>query len=341
MTVAGGTGAEEGGARRLPAGRLLVPLLRLARPSQWTKSAFVMVGPFYGLRDLTAKAGVMPRDVIVAALIAAAVFGLASSACYVVNDVLDREADRLHPRKRHRPIASGRIGVGTALAFAAGLIAMAAAGIFLLPAQAPSGVAHAVQPRLWVAGAVLIYALNVTAYSARIKHIVIADVMSLSLGFVLRVMAGCWAVGITPTVWLLNVTLFLAMFLSFGKRLGERRTLAIAEADEPGARAAAHRPVQGFYTDTLLQMAVVVTAVATLMGYAAYVQAQARADAKGFDPLWLTTLPATYCLLRAIVLLERGTHDDPTELAGKDRAFQIGALLFAAITAAVMFGVRG
>ena len=332
-----GVGPSSTATRRAPAGRFLIPLIRLARPTQWLKGVFVLVGPFYGLRDLALKAGMSLWDVVAPALIAALLFGLVSSACYVVNDLLDRHADRLHPRKRNRPIASGAVSVRAALLFAVGLVALAAVGVFALPAAAPSGVAHAVQPRLWVAAALLLYALNVTAYSARIKHIVIADVMSLSLGFVLRVMAGCWAVGITPTAWLLNVTLFLAMFLSFGKRLGERRTLA----DPSDSLAAAHRPVQGMYTDTLLQMAVVVTAVATLMGYAAYVVAQARPDARGFDPLWLTTLPATYCLLRAIVMIERGEHDDPTELARHDRPFQIGALTFALITALVQFtGVR-
>jgi 4-hydroxybenzoate polyprenyltransferase len=163
---------------------------------------------------------------------------------------------------------------------------------------------------------------------------VIADVVCLSLGFVLRVFGGCAAVGIAPTTWLLNCTLFFAMFLAFGKRLGERRTL--------GADAAAARTVQAGYTDDLLRMAVVVTGVATLVIYAAYVQSReawvkdllARAihpHGAWFNVLWLTMLPATYALLRSIVLLERGRFDDPTELAVKDRATQLAGFVFVLI----------
>lgn len=314
-------------------------LVRLARPHQWSKSVFVLIGPFYGLRDM-AGAGRTLWDSIWPALLAAAAFALASSACYVVNDIFDREADRAHPRKRSRPIASGAVSVPVAWAWSAALLVGAVALIFFLPdtgrvITAQSGEQpFTISPRSLVAVTVGLYALNVFAYSALVKHLVIADVMSLSMGFVLRVMGGCAAVGVTPTVWLLNVTLFLSMFLAFGKRLGERRTLGGEQADD-GAHH--HRPVQAKYTDALLQMMVVVTGVATLMGYAGYIQAHDTDYVLGFNLLWLSLLPATYCLLRAIVLVERGTYDDPTELATRDRAFQFGAALFVVITAAVMW----
>jgi len=145
-------------------------------------------------------------------------------------------------------------------------------------------------------------------------------------------------IAIVPSTWLLNVTFFLSMFLAFGKRLGERRTLNASGGADP-AGAIAHRKVQERYTDVLLQMAVVVTAVATLMTYAAYVQ---DADTThpdhpfGFNVLWLSLLPATYGLLRCIVLLEAGKFDDPTELAFKDRGFIAASLMFAAITGLVL-----
>ncbi len=336
-------------ARKPPAGRTLIPLLRLARPHQWSKSVFVLIGPFYHL-PMAAREKRDLESILIPALVTAAAFALVSSACYVVNDIFDAEADRTHPRKRNRPIASGAVRPGLAWLFAIGLFVVGFSGVLLLPGAAPPGEVESVTPRTWVACALLLYAANVTAYSAFIKHSVITDVMSLSVGFVLRVMAGCWAVAIMPTVWLLNVTLFLAMFLSFGKRLGERKMLlAAATESAPGEgsksaaaqameAAALHRRVQASYTDTLLQMAVVVTGVATLMGYAAYVQAQADKGLyyAGFNLLWLTILPATYCLLRAIVLIEQGKYDDPTELAIHDRAFQAGAGMFAIITAAVM-----
>lgn len=306
-------------------------LLRLARPHQWAKSAFVLIGPFYGLRGL-AEGGRSLASVIVPAVLAAAAFALASSACYVVNDIFDREADRLHPRKRSRPLATGEVGVGLAWIYALALLAASAGLVLLLPRFLPAGGSAA----YWVGVTIALYVLNVTAYSAFVKHLVIADVMSLSMGFVLRVMGGCAAVGVAPSIWLLNVTLFLSMFLAFGKRLGERRTLSIEEG-EVGAAAAGHRPVQTAYTDALLRMTVVVTGVATLMGYAGYLESHEDSYVVGFNLLWLTMLPATYCLLRAIVLLEQGRYDDPTELAMRDRAFQAGAGLFVVVTAMVFW----
>ena len=188
------------------------------------------------------------------------------------------------------------------------------------------------QRTLWLAACIALYILNTTLYSIRFKHAVVLDVISLAAGFVLRVLGGCAAVGVPPSPMLLNVTFFLSMFLAFGKRLGERRTM--------GDGAASARAVQTAYTDELLRMAVVVTGVATLITYAGYVQDQGTKYEYGFNLLWLTMLPATYGLLRCIVLLERGRYDDPTELASQDRPLQAAALVFALITAAVMLGVH-
>lgn len=304
---------------------IALALLRLARPKHWAKSGFVAIGPFFG--------GAFSVLEIVAVGLAMAAFALGSSGCYVINDLRDAQADRLHPRKRRRPIASGRIAPGTAKAFAVSLwvssIASAASVALVL------GPAHALGLGLLL----MLYIANVTAYSMGLKHLPVLDVMGLALGFVLRVLGGCAAVGVMPSTWLLNVTLFLAMFLAFGKRLGERRTL--------GDDATAARAVQGIYTDELLRMLVVVTAVALLLTYAGYVQgnesrffwvAGGRSLGIGDTPqvgmnlLWITMLPATFAVLRCIVLLERGAYDDPTELATRDRGFLVSAGLFAVLT---------
>lgn len=299
--------------------------VRLARVHQWLKGVFVLVGPLYGLRDLTAKQHELWWEPLTAGLLAFLAFGFASSGCYVVNDLHDVEADRAHPRKRNRPLASGAVSRGGAVGFAVLLFAASVGCILALDSSV----------RLGVAAVVLAYVLNVFAYSAFLKHVVIADVLSLALGFVLRMFGGCAAVGIAPTTWLLNVTFFLAMFLAFGKRLGERRTL--------GAEAASARGVQAAYTDELLRMVVVVTGVATLVTYAGYVQArepdtsfQVWPFLARFNFLWFTMVPAIYALMRAIVLLERGRYDDPTELAVKDRPMQAAVLAFMCLTAGVL-----
>lgn len=285
--------------------------LRLARPKQWAKGVFVLIGPAYGMIDGQAIAWG-------AAAFAFLAFGLASSASYVFNDLRDREADRNHPRKRLRPIASGEISSARARVFAAALLI--AAAVSLTPvAFLASGTAAA-----WLALCVGAYVLNVAAYSIRLKHVAILDVMSLSMGFVLRVLGGCASVAIMPSAWLLNSTFFLSMFLAFGKRLGERRTLGDA-ADEA-------RRVQSVYTDHLLRMMVVMTAVATLVTYSGYVQDRSLGLNGGLVVLWLTIIPATFALLRCVVVVERGQFDDPTELAAGDLPFQLAAAAFAGLT---------
>ena len=300
-------------------------LIRLIRPHQWVKSAFVVLGPLYGLRDLDRAE--WPR-VFEHALIAAGVFALASSACYIFNDLKDAESDRHHPRKSKRPIASGAVSPGLAVGLMALLLAGAGALSLLLPASTRPGT-------LLLVG---LYVANVLLYSTTLKHIAIADVLSLSLGFVLRVVGGCVAVSIMPSTWLLNCTLFLAMFLAFSKRLGERRTAAAGGYD-----ASAARSVQSQYTDDLLRMSVVVTSVAALITYAFYVQSREAQFTftttlipAGINWLWISLLPATFALLRSMVLIERGTFDDPTEMFLKDPPLALSAIIFVVVTLSVI-----
>jgi decaprenyl-phosphate phosphoribosyltransferase len=308
---------------------MLKHFIKLARPSQWTKSAFVLIGPLYALADgnLT-SANYPPSRHLISALFAAAAFALASSACYAFNDVRDAKADSAHPRKRHRPVASGAVSPHAAMLFSA--LHLVAAGLCLLGVP--------IEFRPWAAAMLLLYVLVTIGYTLVLKHRVIADVIGLAMGFVLRVLGGCAAVGITPTTWLLNVTFFLAMFLALGKRLGERRTLGGAAEDA--------RSVHGRYSDATLQLTMIATGVVTLVTYAFYVIEQ---DPKykavftgeprgfGFNLLWLTILPATYGLFRSIVLMDRGEYDDPTELATKDHPFQLAVFVFVAITGLLMY----
>jgi decaprenyl-phosphate phosphoribosyltransferase len=305
-------------------------LIRLARPAQWAKGAFVAVGPAYSV----ATGASLTWGMLIGVLGAVLAFGFASSACYVFNDIRDRVADRTHPRKRNRPIAAGIVPVPLASRFATLLLGGAALSTLMaLAGGLPGG--HPLAGWGLLTLIVGVYLLSTTLYSIRFKHEPVLDVIILASGFVLRVLGGCAAAGVTPSTWLLNVVFFLAMFLAFGKRLGERRTM--------GAGASEARLVQSAYTDDFLRMAVVVTAVATLVTYAAYVQEHANryeATIWAFNLLWLTMLPATYGLLRCIVLLERGEYDDPTELAAKDRPFQWSVAVFGLITAGLAVGMH-
>lgn len=310
-------------------GSLAGALLRLARPKQWAKGVFVLVGPAYGVVVNPDKSHSHDwGQAGLGALGAFIAFALASSFCYVINDIVDRDADKAHPRKRTRPIASGRVSVNTALVFAFVLLGLCAGAIMIVP----NLIAQGMSVRLWLAIVLGIYVFNVLAYSFLIKRVVVADVISLASGFVLRVLGGCAAAAVLPSTWLLNVTFFVSMFLAIGKRQGERRTL--------GENAALARGVHAQYTDELLRMGVVVTGVACLLTYAGYVQAQGEQFTFGFNLLWLTMLPATYGLLRCMVLLERGKYDDPTEIGMNDRPTQLAAIVFGVITLGLAMWVK-
>lgn len=309
-----------------PSKGLARSLMRLARPRQWVKSGFVLVGPFYGLPHLLSE----ERNLSIwwiagVAMMAALAFALASSGCYVFNDLADREADKLHPRKCRRPIAAGHVTPAQARVFGIALYLASALLVFLIPI--------AIEQQLIVLTILVIYVLKEVAYSNYFKHKVVADVMSLSLGFVLRVGAGCAAVVVVPSDWLLTVTFFLSMYLAFGKRLGERRTLAATGA----GTAVAHRKVQERYSDTSLEMFVAVTAVVTLVIYTLYVQEVSRFYTHGFNLLWITVLPVTYGLLRSFILLDKGVYDDPTELALRDRGCRAAGAAFVVLTVALMY----
>lgn len=314
-------------------GGTLAGLIRLMRLHQWTKGVFVLIGPMFALSD--GKLRSMPNaELALAVGMTFLGFCLAASGCYIFNDLADVERDRAHPRKCKRPLASGQVPVGIARIFGIGILIASLVSVLGVPSEL----------RIWVLGLLILYIINVMAYSAGLKHIVIVDVLCLSSGFVIRVLGGCAAVGITPSTWLLNATLFLSMFLAFGKRLGERRHMGSEEA------AMAARDVQQHYTDQMLRMFVVVTGVATLLTYTSYVQSrhddfvwtfatrQGSIDESfGFNLMWVTVAPATLALLRTITLLMRGRYDDPTELALKDNMVRVAGLVFVATTLIVFW----
>lgn len=314
-------------------GGVFAGLIRLMRLHQWTKGIFVLIGPMFALAD--GKLQTMPRPELGLAVGTTFLgFCLAASGCYIFNDLADVERDRAHPRKCKRPLASGQVPVGIARIFGIVILIVSLASVFGVPSEL----------RVWVLGLLILYIINVMMYSGGLKHIVIVDVLCLSSGFVIRVLGGCAAVGVTPSTWLLNATLFLSMFLAFGKRLGERRHMGSEEA------AMAARDVQQHYTDQTLRMFVVVTGVATLLTYTSYVQSRhndfiynfaSRQDSLdesfGFNLMWVTVAPATLALLRTITLLMRGRYDDPTELALKDNMVRVAGLVFVASTVIVIW----
>ncbi|HQL55981.1 MAG TPA: UbiA prenyltransferase family protein, partial [Phycisphaerae bacterium] len=181
-----------------------MPYLELMRPGQWTKNLFVFAGLVFGLK-------LDDRASLVLALLGFACFCLVSSAVYVFNDIHDRHEDRIHPTKRLRPIASGRVGVSAAAIW----------GALLLVGGLLGG--WALNRAFFVV--VALYVVLQTAYTFWFKHATLLDVITIGLGFVLRAVAGALVVGVTISHWLVLCTFTLCLVLGFGKRRCELNAL--------------------------------------------------------------------------------------------------------------------
>ncbi len=222
--------------------RIVRHLVVSARPRQWIKNAVVFAALVFAH-----ELGNTQR--VEQAALAFALFCAASSATYVANDLVDRARDRLHPTKRARPLATGELDPALALAFALTL----AAGSLAL-AQTLLGRSFATV----LAG---FLALNL-AYSLVLKRWIFVDVLAISLGFMLRALAGAIAIDVPASAWLVVLTLFLALFLALNKRKAELVTL--------GEHAPAHRPVLGEYAPALLDQLIAITTAGVIQVYALY-----------------------------------------------------------------------
>jgi 4-hydroxybenzoate polyprenyltransferase len=260
-------------------------LLRLLRPHQWVKNGFVFIGLLFSdVGDNWALRGEV--------LLAAAGFCLLSSCVYVLNDIFDRKADQAHPLKRRRPIASGAVGTGEALALA---FVCAAAGLAL-------GAAASIRVAL-ILSAYL--SLNL-AYSAGLKHVAILDVFIIAAGFMLRIFAGTWAVGIAPSQWLLLCGLLLTIFLGFAKRRAE---LMVSEGD--GSNGASQRPVLDEYSPALLDTMMAISAAGVIVSYSLYTVSPDTIELHRTDKLIYTLPFVLYGIFRYIFLLHRHGGEDP------------------------------
>src|SRR5689334_19265139 len=187
-------------------------LLRSLRPAQWTKNGIIFAGLIFGLADRQHVGQLATSVAIMRSLVAFAVFCALSGVVYLINDVRDREADRLHPVKSRRPVASGALSPRVATTAAALLSVVSIAAAFLI--TTPFGIVAT------------IYVVLMGLYSTSLKHLVILDVLTIAAGFVLRALAGALAVEVQFSHWLLLLTLLGALFLGLSKRRAELTTLA-------------------------------------------------------------------------------------------------------------------
>jgi 4-hydroxybenzoate polyprenyltransferase len=287
----------------------LLNLLLSLRPAQWTKNLLVFAGVLFGRRLFdTAAVG--------RALAAFAIFCALSGIVYLVNDVIDRAGDRLHPLKSSRPIASGRLGVGTALAAALIIGVVALASAFSLG---------------WRFGTVATAYVGLMAlYSGWLKNIVIIDVLTIALGFVLRAVAGAVAVNVEISHWLLVCTILLALFIALAKRRQEIVLLS------DGARG--HRPILGEYSAYLLDQMIAVVTASTLISYTFYTVSPETELKFGTQWLGLTIPFPLYGILRYLYLMhQRGGGGSPADLLLTDRPLLTCVALWALAVAIIIY----
>ncbi|HKY25857.1 MAG TPA: UbiA family prenyltransferase [Gaiella sp.] len=283
-------------ARRSPLAAAVVAL----RPRQWTKNLLLFAGIIFA-----AELGDAGRWV--AAVTAFVAYCAASSAAYLVNDVRDVAADRLHPVKRTRPVARGELDTRRALALAAGLTALALA---LAAALDPLSLAC-------LAGFLALQA----AYSLRLKSVELVDVIAIAGLFVLRASAGAIAVDVRISEWLLLCTFLLALFLALGKRRAE---LALE-----GTHA---RPVLAHYSTALVDQLLAIVAAATIGAYSAYALT-------AHETGWLVvTVPfVVYGLFRYLLLLHRrGLGQEPDALLVEDLPLLVTVAAWATACATIL-----
>ena len=279
------------------------------RPGEWTKNLFVFAGLLFGQR-LTDTAA------IVRSISAFTIFCALASVVYLVNDVMDREQDRQHPRKRLRPIASGTLQASTALLSAA-VLAIGALGAAWWMGVAFGCVATA-------------YVLLLVLYSGPLKHIVIIDVLTIAIGFVLRVVAGAVAVAVPMSPWLLICTIQLALFLGLSKRRHELTLLADG--------AIGHRRILQEYSPYLLDQMIGVVTASTLMAYILYATSHETAEKFGTSLLGLTIPFPLYGIFRYLYLVHhREGGGSPAELLLNDRPLLACVALWAVAVAVIIY----
>lgn len=280
------------------------------RPRQWVKNLFVFGGLVFSQRLFTAS--VWP------ALGAFAIFCALSGAIYLFNDVADRDKDRLHPSKRERPIASGLLAIPAALGSAIMLIVV---GLAAAAALSPS-----------FAVVALTYVGLLSLYSVALKHVVIVDVLTVAIGFVLRAIGGALAIGVDISGWLLICTILIALFLALGKRRHEYLTLE--------GEAARHRPILAEYSAGLLDQMIAVVTASTVTAYALYTMSP-ETVARFHTQLLPATLPfVLYGIFRYLYLLyRRQLGGNPSELFLNDRALLVNTVGWILAVLLIIYGM--
>ena len=284
-------------------------LLSSMRPHQWVKNLFVLAPLLFSMR-------LDEPTAIINAIFAFLVFCLLSSGLYLINDITDARADRNHPEKRLRPVASGALPTRVALTAAVILFVIAATGALNLG--------------LWFSIIALAYGIVVLGYCLAFKQALILDAMLIATGFVLRVVGGAVAIAVIPTHWLIVCAFLLALFLAFSKR---RQELLILSGE-----AAKHRSVLNQYSIGFLDQANNILLGATIVCYALYTVAPETVERFGTDGLIYGTAFVIYGLLRYLALLNDAQKGgNPSRMLVADKPLLLAVVGWAIYNSAVIY----
>jgi len=288
---------------------MLNNLLRLIRPTQWIKNGVVLAGLIFAGEATSASQDVLALQALIA-------FCFLSSSVYVLNDIVDRKRDSLHPLKKNRPIASGAISIATATVM--GLVLVVAG--FLLAVSINQN---------FVVTAACYLILNLL-YTTWLKNIVILDVMTIAAGFVLRALAGALAVSVDISAWLLISTFVLALFLGLGKR---RHELIVLEKE-----ASAHRKILEKYSPYLLDQLIGVVTASTVITYLFYTLSVEVSAKLGTKYLFVTVPFVIYGIFRYLYLVHKEEKGgSPTRLLLTDLPLLVDVLLWLASAILILY----
>jgi len=284
-------------------------LVACMRPHQWTKNVFIFAALIFAQR-------LGASEDALRALAAFVLFCAMSGAVYIVNDIADLDKDRAHPRKRLRPIASGRVSVVTAAVFAAALLVPALAASFTLSYR-------------FGMVAALYFVVNLL-YSFYLKRLVILDVMTIAFGFVLRAVAGAEVVEVPISPWLVLCTTLLALFLGFCKRRSELTVLQSAAAD--------HREILREYSVPFLDQMISVVTASTVIAYAFYAMSPDVQGKLHTRYLGLTVPFVLYGIFRYLYLLHvKGEGGSPSQALLEDRPLLLNVILWGLTCIALLY----
>jgi 4-hydroxybenzoate polyprenyltransferase len=283
--------------------------LQVMRPLHWTKNMFVFAALIFGHK--------LNEPLAVGRAIGGFFcFCLAASAVYILNDIIDRHRDRLHPEKCKRPIASGSLKVGSAVILSALCVAAAIIASFMLSST--------------FACVILIYVVLMVFYSILLRRIMILDCVIISVGFCLRAIAGAVVLKVFISPWLIICTFALCLFIAFGKRRGE---IALLQEDSELFR----NTLSGYTTELLAHMINVTSGLAVVC-FLLYAMDDRTLETFGNNHLVYTTPLVLYCIFRFSSLIQTGKYLGPVQLIFNDLPFQIGFVVWVIASVVIVYG---